>query len=95
MIDFVEAIDNFDPAKRALKADLYLKELTFEPKGKTSKPWLTWTKGVLIHHGDQTASHYEIREIKGGTYLFLEWKSGDFTILGRKPAYYVLQREQR
>jgi serine/threonine protein kinase len=94
-VDFVSAIENFDPARREMKGDLFLKELTFEPNGKTAKPWWTWTKGVLIHHGDQTASRYEIREVKGGTYIFLEWKSGDFTILGRKPAYYVLQREQR
>ena len=78
-----------------MKGDLYLKGLTFLENGKTSQPWETWTKGFLIHHGDQTASHYEIREIKGGAYLFLEWKSGDFTILGKKPGYYVLKQNSQ
>jgi bla regulator protein BlaR1 len=65
--------------------------LTFLENGRTSKPWWTWTKGLLLHRGDQTASHYEIKEIGGAPYLFLEWKSGDVTIAGMKPHYYVLK----
>jgi bla regulator protein BlaR1 len=93
-VDFVKDISQFNPAHPAWKGKLYLKGLTFLENGKTAKPWWTWTKGVLIHHGDQTASHYEIQQIKGRAYLFLEWKSGDFTISGRKPSYYVLQSDQ-
>lgn len=94
-VDFVEAMDQFNPDKRMMNRELFLKELTFLENGKMPQPWLTWTKGVLIHHGDQTASGYEIREIKGRPYLFLEWRSGDFTISGRKPAYYVLQKNNQ
>ena len=32
-----------------------------------------------------------IKEIGGAPYLFLEWKSGDVTIAGMKPHYYVLK----
>ena len=46
---------------------------------------------MLIDHGDKTASHYEIKEIQGQRYMFIEWKSGNVTILGRKPMYYVLR----
>ncbi|HWI59354.1 MAG TPA: serine/threonine-protein kinase, partial [Bacillota bacterium] len=91
-VDFVEAITDFDPAKRRMRGELFLKGMTFLEKGQTSYPWYTWTKGILIHHGDQTASRYELRELQGQPYLFLEWKSGDFTILGKKPHYYVLRR---
>jgi hypothetical protein len=91
-IDFVQAIGDFNPARRSMKGDLFLKGVTFLEEGKTSLPWWTWTKGVVIHHGDQTASHYEIRKVDDREYLFLEWKSGDFTILGKRPPYYVLQR---
>lgn len=94
-VDFVEAIDRFNPDKRAMKGELFLKQFTFLPDGKTARPWWTWTKGILIHHGDQTASHYEIRQIKGRFYLFLEWRSGDFTISGRKPPYYVLLKKNQ
>ena len=55
------------------------------------QPWWTWTKGAVIHQGERTASHYDIQEINGQRYLFFEWKSGDVTILGRKPMYYVLR----
>jgi bla regulator protein BlaR1 len=41
----------------------------------------------------KTASHYTIKKIKGSEYLFMEWKSGDYTIRGMKPAYYVMRRE--
>ena len=91
-VDFVAELSEFDPERPSWKGELPFKGLTFLENGKTPEPWLTWTKGILIHHGDQTASHYEIREIKARSYLFLEWKSGDVTIAGLKPHYYVLCR---
>jgi tRNA A-37 threonylcarbamoyl transferase component Bud32 len=94
-VDFVDEISQFHPDQPSFQGRLFLKELTFLENGKTEKAWWTWTRGVLIHHGDRTASHYEIREVKGQPYLFLEWKSGDFTIRGKKPPYYVLQRTQQ
>ena len=92
-VDFVANPSDFNPDKPSWEGELYLKGLTFQEDGKTSKPWWTWTKGIVIHHGDKTASHYEIREIKGQSYLFLEWKSGDVMVLGMKPSYYVLKRK--
>jgi bla regulator protein BlaR1 len=91
-VDFVESPARFDPAARAWGGDLYLKEMSFLPKGKGGKPWWTWTRGVVMHHGDRTASRYEIKKIKGQTYLFLEWKSGDYVLRGAKPFYYVLKK---
>jgi hypothetical protein len=90
-VDFVQDITQFNPAQPSWKGKLYLKGLTFLENGKTPQAWWTWTQGVLIHSGDQTASHYEIREINGAYYLFLEWKSGDVTIAGMKPWYYALK----
>lgn len=90
-VDFVAAISDFNPGQPSWKGKLYLKGLTFLENGKTPQSWWTWTKGVLIHHGDQTASHYETRKINGVSYLFLEWKSGDVMIAGMKPHYYVLK----
>ncbi len=92
-VDFVESPDKFDPAAKAWHGDLYLKKLTFLPKGKGGKPWWTWTKGVVMHHGDKTASHYEIKNIKGQAYMFFEWKSGDYVFRGEKPFYYVLKKK--
>jgi hypothetical protein len=94
-IDFVTSPSNFDPDKsRWPKDKLFLKGLTFLPDGKMPQSWMTWTKGKVMHHGDRTACRYEIKEIKGTTYLFFEWKSGDVTISGMKPHYYVLQKAE-
>ncbi|OGR77102.1 MAG: hypothetical protein A2X32_07425 [Elusimicrobia bacterium GWC2_64_44] len=92
-VDFVESPAKFDPAVPAWKGDLYLKELAFLPKGKGGKPWWTWTRGVVLHQGDKTASRYEIKKIGGADYLFFEWKSGDYVFRGAKPFYYVLKRK--
>jgi bla regulator protein blaR1 len=53
---------------------------------------LTWTNGLILDKQYKTASKYEIKEIKGDTYLFYEWKSGDYTIWGMQPGYYVLKK---
>jgi len=92
-VDFVESPAKFDPAAKAWGGDLYLKGLTFLPKGKGGNPWWTWTKGVVMHHGDRTASHYEFKKIKGTTYMFFEWKSGDYVFRGAAPFYYVLKKK--
>lgn len=92
-VDFVESPSEFDPAAKAWNGDLYLKEMTFLPGGKGGKPWWTWTSGVVMHHGDRTASRYEIKEIKGEKYMFFEWKSGDYVLRGAKPFYYVLKKK--
>ena len=92
-VDFVRNVADFNPDKpKWPKEKLFLKELTFLENGKMPQPWMTWTKGTVMHHSDQTASRYEIKEINGRAYLFCEWKSGDVTISGMKPQYYVLQR---
>jgi hypothetical protein len=52
-----------------------------------------WTKGLIIVPAAKIASRYEIKEIDGSTYMFYEWKSGDYTLRQRKPKYYVLKKK--
>jgi hypothetical protein len=92
-VDFVSDPGRFEPEKQAWEGNLYLKGLTFLENGKMSERWLRWTKNMVIHKGDKTASRYETREINGSSYLFFEWKSGDVTIAGMKPRYYVLKKK--
>ena len=91
-VDFVREMEQFTAGRKGWKGDLYLKELIFLPNGKTFKPWWTWTKGFVFHSGSKTASKYIIKEINGSTYMFFEWKSGDYTIRYMKPFYYVLKK---
>lgn len=56
---------------------------------------LTWTKGLILLNGGEyrTASRYSIANINGSTYMFMEWKSGDYTDKRlAKPYYYVLKK---
>jgi bla regulator protein BlaR1 len=93
-VDFVAEKVAFDPAKRRWQGDLYLKELDVQPDGTIAGTGWVWTKGLIFHPGgDDHPAHYEIREIAGRTYLFFEWMSGDVTIRGMKPQYYVLRKE--
>jgi serine/threonine protein kinase len=92
-VDFVADISDFNPDKpRWPKRGLFLKSLTFLPDGKMPQSWMTWTKGFVLHHGNRTASRYEIRKVDGQFYLFYEWKSGDVTLRGIKPCYYILKK---
>jgi beta-lactamase regulating signal transducer with metallopeptidase domain len=89
-VDFVHDINNFKPGKKTWSEDLFLKELFFLENGKTN--WaFSWTKGLLLHSGEKTASKYIIKEMNGSRYMFMEWKSGDYTIRHIKPLYYVLK----
>jgi hypothetical protein len=94
-VDFVSSIEQFDPQIKASNRDLYLKELTFLPEGKTDRPFWTWENDVLHHSGDNTDAKFFIKKISGEEYLFLEWMSGDVIHEGLPPKYYVLKKTDR
>ena len=94
-VDFLPTKDmEFDPEHPRRTADrLYVKEIDFNPDGtcvrrmKTGERTLRWTKGMVLDDKILTASEYEIRNVNGREYLFLEWKSGDYTYGGRVNVY--------
>jgi hypothetical protein len=108
-VDFVKSPEQFIPGKRASNSPLFLEEMAFlkdgkmkmvldNPEGRRNadvpRPWLSWTKGVVLNKGgDHTASKYSLREINGIKYLFFEWKSGDTIYFHLPPQYYVLEKK--
>jgi hypothetical protein len=108
-VDFVNSPEQFIPGKPSWKGQLFLEEMTFLEGGKmkmivdnaegrrnadSPRPWLAWTKGIVMHKGgDHTASKYILTEINGSKYLFFEWKSGDTCYFHSQPHYYVLKNE--
>jgi bla regulator protein BlaR1 len=88
-IDFVKTVNDFSFDERKWQKSLFLAGMSIHKNGTTSGPW-TWTKGMIIHPGDQTASRYFIKEMEGLTYMFFEWKSGDYTFRNMEPWFYVL-----
>lgn len=102
-VDYVAEINKFTPDKKIYEDALFLKELVFIKDGKmltainTGNGNLgptpsTWTKGMVINKQEKTASKYAIKEINGSTYMFFEWKSGDYTYFHMTPKFYVLER---
>ena len=51
-----------------------------------------WTKGTLLLQKRHTAPSYELRDVEGKEYLFMEWKMGNYVFGGKEPSYYVLER---
>jgi len=101
-IDFVKKIEDFDPVKKGYN-DLFYVMAEFLPDGvlhnyfgfdDTIKYEEKWTKGTtLCTDGDgATAPAYEMHNINGVDYLFVEWKSGDYIWGKRDPQYYVFMR---
>jgi hypothetical protein len=92
-VDFVGEMKDFDPATRSCKGNLSLRELALLENGRIFRPgeW-TWTKGLILSRDNQTASKYVLKDIGGVPYMFLEWKSGDYTFRHTKPEYYVLRK---
>ena len=92
-VDFVREPADFQPGIKRFRDPLYLEGILFRPNGWMTGHTSSWTKGVVLDKADLTASRYIIKEIAGATYMFLEWKSGDYTIRRQKPEYYVLKKK--
>jgi effector-binding domain-containing protein len=105
--DFVREPEDFDPDQLHTifpKDGLFWKSVTFVPGGNCKisygddtnyeQPHYTWTKDYVLAHISAAAERYELRRVKSGDYLFIEWKSGDYSFGGRKPAYYVFRRTE-
>lgn len=100
-IDFVKEKEDFDPNEKNVKEELFLNELYFDSNGRVirgddngnkSSTSFTYTKGHILDTVDSTDSEYEIKLIDGTTYLFMQWKSGDYVFNFKKPSYYVFKR---
>lgn len=91
-VDFVDAVEDFDPGKKKWRGELFLKDFSFMANGGTSFPW-TWTKDWIWHNDGRTKAQYQIKQMGNETYLFLPWLSGDVTIRHQKPSYYVLKKQ--
>jgi hypothetical protein len=94
-VDFVPEMEEFKDSEKQWEHGEdrpYLKALVFLPNGKTTENFRTWTKGLVFHSEDKTASKYTIKKIKGSTFMFFEWKRDSYTIGYMKPKYYVLKK---
>lgn len=99
--DFGCNMDDFDPENRYWKNELFFKSVEFSADGKASAVYgdrapfvLEWTKGILLNKYAEKAEAYNICNIKGKDYMFMEWKSGDYQFGGRAPRHYVFEKAE-
>jgi len=85
------------------QSDLYINKMVFIKDGTIIYETedgkvvddLKWTKGKVIDDVvDFISCVYKIIHKDNLTYLFLEWKNGDYLYGKRKPKYYVFLKEQ-
>lgn len=98
---FCRNIEAFDPSK-APRSNLFFKQIEFKENGEVISIYgdkticgahmQTWTKGFVLRKWNHTACAYQLCQIDGVEYLFVEWKSGDYTYGGLEPQYYVFTR---
>ncbi|HAL45778.1 MAG TPA: hypothetical protein DCP47_07685 [Phycisphaerales bacterium] len=100
-VDFVKEIEEFKWDDELFPGKLFLREMIFKKDGRLISKndnapngfRMKWTKGLVLYDNDQkTASKYTLKEMNDSTYMFYEWKSGDYTIRHQKPSYYVLKK---
>ncbi len=101
-VDFVHNILEFNPNHVQFRGELYLQKMSFWPDGNVHINYLgndfvkqtRFTKDYIIDFClPNTLSKYIINEIDGRTYLFIEWKSGDYVYGGVVNGYYVLLKD--
>lgn len=90
-IDFIENQNGFDPANKAWRGELYVKDLQFNEQGTTNWQYV-WTKGFIINEYLNTTATYTFQEVNGKQYLLMEWKTGDYVYRHMKPWYYVFEK---
>jgi len=93
-VDFVWNIEDFNSEIRWFEGSLYWRTVWFFDDGKlrSNRGGTHWTKGYIFM--DDVIPAYTIKSIDGDDYLFIQWKSGDYTIRGMKPHYYVFKRAE-
>ena len=100
-VDFVSEIDQFNPYEKSFGQELFWKSVEFQKGGFQVSYFGTfknssnrWTKGLYLNTNanEATASRYELKTIADKEFLFIEWKSGDYTVRASKPGLYVFSR---
>lgn len=103
--DGVRDPDDFDPSRPYWQGTFWKIGLHFAPRGicvqkyqnahGTYERTFRYTRGAILQMEEEIAEHYEVRQIDGAAYLFVEHKSGDYKYKGRVGMYYVYSRSDR
>ena len=96
-VAFVSLISDFNGKED--NNNLWLKSITFKKDGTATREYFDetwedkWTKGKLLDNKKLVASSYTFKIINNKTYMFLEWKMGNYVYGGMPAEYYVFVKE--
>lgn len=99
-IDFVYNEEQFIPNKKYWKYDLALDKLSVYDDGNVLISYnsdkikkIKYTQGFIANIIlDDTLCKYFYKVDNNKTYLFIEWKNGDYIYSNRVPGYYVFEK---
>lgn len=67
---------------------------TFQNGDISESPVWCWVTGNVICVPRKTVSMYKIKKVGEEEYIFIQWKSGDYSYGGEEPYWYVFKREE-
>ena len=100
VVDVVADTFAFRPEEQIWQENVFdLVEARFDPGGAvtltlaTATRVDTWTRGHLLHDGSlRTDSPYTLSTVGKEHYMFLQWKTDDYSRRFQRPAFYVLRK---
>ncbi|MHB8064137.1 MAG: stalk domain-containing protein [Ruminiclostridium sp.] len=95
-IDFVASLDEFDGKDTTKKDYIETSIRNFYDNGREAHyadkargaAITQWTKGY-VWGGDDVIEEYQIKQLNGKTFIFMQFKSGDYIFRGQKPNYMI------
>ena len=100
VVDYISILDLQDYTPKQSEKKLFVQKYIVTKNGECiredSQQNLLkqyWTKGYILNKYVKTASAYTIKEIENEQYLFMEWKSGDYTFAGKVTGMYVFKKD--
>lgn len=98
-VNYVEKIEDFEAGKVKSQEELYWQSCAFFDGGVLSYKFSDgtnaiekWTKGYVLFSKYGTIPAYTLKQIDGKSYLFVEWKTGDYIRTGKITGYYVFKK---
>ncbi len=91
-VDFVNAIEDFQPGVKSWPGAFHLKSVHCDPNGHSTMVGYGFSNGIATELNSGVRAPYFIKNLHGEDYLFLPWLSGDVVYRGLPPKYYVLKK---
>ena len=99
-VDYIRNIDSFNVDNKSYDGELYLDRLSLSPDGNVTINYkdgivknTNYSKDYIVNIVLQdTLCKYILKDINNKTYMFVEWKSGDYVYGKHVLGYYVLEK---